>query len=87
MALFVAVDAMLCPVMCLSADAASHRSTNLPSQGNSAAACGACSIGIVALQADLAAPPDLLAARPSLQSIDRPLPAAVADIDHPPRFV
>jgi len=87
MALFVAMDAMVCPVICLRADADSHKSTNLPSQGSSSAACGACSIGIVSLQSDVAAPPDLLTTRPSLQSVDRVLAVPVADIDHPPRLL
>jgi hypothetical protein len=86
MALFVALDAAVCPVLCLRADAPSHQSKN-PTQGSSSASCGACSIGIVPLDAYVAAAPDLLTAPPIRHSADRALLAHVADIDHPPRLL
>ena len=41
LALFVTVDAGLCPVLCLNADSAGHGSSNVPSQGATSSACGA----------------------------------------------
>ena len=55
-AVFVTVDAGLCPVLCLNADTAGHGSSTLPSQGAASSACGACSCGLVAVATDLRGP-------------------------------
>ena len=85
-AVFVTVDAGLCPVLCLNADTAGHGSSNLPSQGASSSACGACSCGLVAAAADL---PDSLTplTKPVTEYQDTLPPLAPAfDIEHPPRL-
>ena len=85
-ALFVTVDAGLCPVLCLNADSAGHGSSNLPSQGAASTACGACSIGLVAVAAGVPGPltPEAKTA-PEYRAVLPPL-APAFDIDHPPRL-
>ena len=84
-ALLVIGDSAVCPVLCMSADSASHKSTNFPSQGSSSAVCGACSIGIVARASDIAAPPHILTTVSNQPFVDKARSAAIADIDPPPR--
>lgn len=84
LALFVTVDAGLCPVLCLNADSAGHRSSNLPSQGSASSACGACSSGLVAVAADVSGPLTPVAKpAPEYRAVLPPL-APAFDIDHPP---
>ena len=86
LALFVTVDAGLCPVLCLSADSAGHGSSNLPSQGAASSACGACSSGLVAVVADVLGPLTPVAkTAPDYRVVLPPL-APTFDIDHPPRL-
>ena len=83
-ALFVTVDAGLCPVLCLYTDQAEHGSSNLPSPSASTA-CGVCACGLVGIDDGFPCPlapvdkqaAEFLAARPLLDS--------ASDIDHPPR--
>lgn len=84
-ALFVTLDAGLCPVLCLNAESAGHGSSNLPSQGAASSACGACASGLVAVATVNAVPLTPVATRTPEYGV-APLPFAPAfDIDHPPR--
>lgn len=85
-ALFVTLDAGLCPVLCLSADSAGHESSNLPSQGAASSACGACSSGLVAVAADVSGPLTPVAETAPEYRVVLPPLAPAFDIDHPPRL-
>ena len=83
---FVTVDAGLCPVLCLNADSAGHGSSNVPSQGATSSACGACSSGLVAVAAGLPSPLTLLTKPATQYRVVLPPLAPAFDIDHPPRL-
>lgn len=87
MALFVTVDAGLCPVLCLYADdSAGHGSANVPSQAATSSACGVCSCGLVAAAPGLPSSLTPLT-KPVTQYQDSLPPLAPAfDIEHPPRL-
>ena len=82
----VTVDAGLCPVLCLYADSARHGSSNVPSQGATSSACGACSSGLVAVAAGLPSPLKLLTKPAIPYQVVLPPVAPAFDIDHPPRL-
>lgn len=84
-AVFVTVDAGLCPVLCLNADTAGHGSSTLPSQGAASSACGACSCGLVVAGADLRGPLTPVAKAATEYGVVLPPLAPAFDIDHPPR--
>lgn len=83
---FVIGDAGLCPVLCLSADSAGHGSSNVPSQGATSSACGACSSGLVAVATGLPSPLKLLIKPATQYGVVLPPLAPAFDIDHPPRL-
>lgn len=85
-ALFVTLDAGLCPVLCLNADNAGHGSSNLPSQGAASTVCGACSTGLVAVAADVSGPLTPVAKTAPEYRVVLPPLAPAFDIDHPPRL-
>lgn len=84
-ALFVAVDALVCPVMCMVADAESHQASTTGTQGTVSLSCAACSASTVALQNYLPTA-FLLVTDCRTAPIDTPCIAPVGDIDHPPRL-
>ena len=86
MALFVTVDAGLCPVLCLYADSPGHGSTNVPSQAATSSACGVCSCGLVAAAPGL--PSSLTPLTKPVTPYQGSLPplAPAFDIEHPPRL-
>lgn len=84
-ALFVTIDAGLCPVLCLYADRAEHGSSGLPSQAASSSACGACSCGLAAANTELTCPPAPVAKPVAEFSAALPVFDPAFDIDHPPR--
>ena len=86
LALFVTLDAGLCPVLCLNADSEGHRSSNLPSQGSASSACGACSIGLVAVATDVSGSLTPVAKTAPEYRVVLPPLAPAFDIDHPPRL-
>ena len=85
-ALFVTLDAGLCPVLCLYADRAEHGSSSLPSQAASSSACGACACGLVAVDAERSRPMALVAKPAAESAASLPLLDPAFDIDHPPRL-
>ena len=86
MALFVTVDAGLCPVLCLYADSAGHGSTNVPSQAATSSACGVCSCGLVAAAPGLPSSLTPLTKRVTPYQGSLPPLAPAFDIEHPPRL-
>ncbi len=84
-ALFVTVDALVCPVMCLVAGAESHQASSSGTQGTASLICGACSAGTGPLQSYLPTALVLVTDCRTLP-IDPPCIAPVGDIDHPPRL-
>lgn len=82
--LLIAIDTVVCPVLCLNLDTASHQTSTVPSQGVGCAG-GFCSPGqlpVRAHQPEALIPVQRLTERPTF----RPVLDPTADIDHPPRI-
>ena len=84
--LLIAIDAVVCPVLCLNLDKSSHQTSSVPSQ--SVGCAGAlCSSGLPP-----ACPEQPETLTPSAQRLieghtSSPGLDSTADIEHPPRFV
>lgn len=84
-ALFVTVDAGLCPVLCLYAERGEHGSSTLPSQTASSTACGACVCALAAIDNAFLRPPTPVVQQPAELSASPPVLTPASEIDHPPR--
>lgn len=83
--LLIAIDTVVCPVLCLNLNTSSHQTSTVPSQGLGCAG-GFCSssgqLPVCAEQPETLTPDERLAECHS----SRPLLNPTADIDHPPRI-
>ena len=84
--LFVAIDAALCPIVCLERDdSPSHQTSSVPAHAVTPMCGGACSSATPALAAYVPGPLMLTIGDASRRRIINPAPGPVTDIDHPPR--
>lgn len=84
-ALFITVDAGLCPILCLYMERGEHGSSSLPAQTGGTTACGACTCGLLSVDSGLGSPLAPIARQSVALLTQPPQLALLSDIDHPPR--
>lgn len=86
-ALFVTLDAVLCPVLCLQNESQEHRQAP-SSQNSSSSACGACTCALAPGLTNVAVRPldPLLPGMIGASALDLSILLSF-DIDHPPRLL
>jgi hypothetical protein len=82
----IAIDAVVCPVVCLNLEAPSHQTSSVPSQGVGCAG-GFCVSGLLPVRTEQPETLTPTAVRFTERHTFRPGLDPTADIDHPPRFV